>query len=202
MIGYALLSLKDMITELGESTVKGILSSFCSPQNKDVEEFIRLKAIEFARQSIAPTTLVYTSYKDKPVICGYFTITLKTITVRKADVGSKTFTRLKKFGTYNQEYKCCEIPAPLIAQLSKNYSSGYDRLITGDQLLELAMMEVKKLQSIGGGKVVYLECEDKLRLKEFYGKNGFKIFGKRNLDRDERDKLSGEYLIQMLKYLD
>lgn len=202
MIGYALLSLKDMITELGESTVKGILSSFCSPQNKDVEEFIRLKAIEFAKQSIAPTTLVYTSYKDKLVICGYFTITLKTITVRKADVGSKTFTRLKKFGTYNQEYKCCEIPAPLIAQLSKNFGSGYGSLITGDQLLELAVMEVKKLQSIGGGKVVYLECEDKPRLKEFYEKNGFRIFGKRNLDRDERDKLSGEYLIQMLKYLD
>lgn len=43
---------------------------------------------------------------------------------------------------------------------------------------------------------MYLECEDKKKLLEFYTKNNFKIFGKRNLDRDETD-LNGEYLIQL-----
>lgn len=201
MIGYSLIALNDMISELGESAVKNILSSFSSPLNPDVEYFIRHKAIEFAKRAIAPTTLVYTSYKDTPVICGYFTITIKSFVVRKKEVGSNTFKRLKKFGTYNEQFKCCSIPAPLIAQLSKNFTNEYNTLISGKELLDLALSEVKRLQAIGGGKVVYIECEDKPRLKEFYHNNGFREFGKRNLERDERDKLEGQYLIQMLKYI-
>lgn len=201
MNGYRIISLKDMVEALGESTVKTMLSSFSSPLNKDVEYFLRQRAIEFAKQSIAPTTLVYASYRDEPVLVGYFAITLKAFTVKK-DVGCNTFKRLKKFGTYNDELKSCHIPAPLIAQLSKNFTNGYDKLITGKELLELACDEVRKMQKIGGGKIVYLECEDKPKLEHFYIENGFKQFAKRTLDHDERDKLSGEYLLQMLKYLD
>lgn len=57
------------------------------------------------------------------------------------------------------------------------------------------------MQVIVGGKMVYLECEDKPRLIEFYSRNGFVNFGKRYLDKDETDTQSGEYLIQMLKYM-
>ena len=39
-------------------------------------------------------------------------------------------------------------------------------------------------------------------LLDFYSRNGFVNFGTRALDRDETDKLSGESLVQMLKYLD
>lgn len=44
----------------------------------------------------------------------------------------------------------------------------------------------------------FLECEDKLKLREFYESNGFVCFGKRNLERDEKEKNSGNYLFQML----
>ena len=57
------------------------------------------------------------------------------------------------------------------------------------------------IQAVLGGKFVYLECEDKDALLNFYGDNGFVIFGKRDLDRDERDRQSGQYLVQLLKYL-
>lgn len=36
-----------MLAELGENEVKGILSPFLCPLNKDVEDFIQNKAIEF-----------------------------------------------------------------------------------------------------------------------------------------------------------
>jgi len=52
-----------------------------------------------------------------------------------------------------------------------------------------------------GGKIVYLECEDKPKLKDFYTENGFVVFGERKLDRDEMDDFEDTYLIQMLKYL-
>lgn len=74
-------------------------------------------------------------------------------------------------------------------------------MITGDELLKLACDKIKSIQDEIGGKVTYLECEDKPKLIEFYESNGFVNFGKRELDKDEKDDLSGQYLIQMLKYL-
>lgn len=50
-----------------------------------------------------------------------------------------------------------------------------------------------------GGKVIFLECEDKDSLKKFYMDNGFFEFGKRKLDGDETN-LDGKYLIQWLCY--
>ena len=79
MTGYGLVNLKDMIQELGEGRTKEILSEFSCPLNKDVEFFLHCKAIEFARQGIAQTQLVVTSYKDKPVLVGYFTLSNKVL---------------------------------------------------------------------------------------------------------------------------
>ena len=90
---------------------------------------------------------------------------------------------------------------PLIAQLGKNYQHGYNTLITGEELLKLACDKVKEIQLSLGGRFVYLECEDKEVLLEFYSSNGFVNFGKRYMDRDEEEKMEGRYLIQMLKYI-
>lgn len=202
MTGYSILSLKDIIDEMGESYAKQMLSSFSCPLNKDVEYYIRHTSIEFAKQNLAPTFLVYASYKEKWVLCGYFTISIKMFTVAKKNVGTNIFRRLKKFGTYNDELKTCDISAPLIAQLSKNFTNNYNELITGTELLELACQEVRRSQAILGGKIVYLECEDKFKLIDFYSRYGFREFAKRNLDKDERSKMTGEYLVQMLKYFE
>ena len=48
---------------------------------------------------------------------------------------------------------------------------------------------------------MYLECEDKPKLKEFYENNGFVCFDKRNLEKDERETNEGQYLLQMISYL-
>jgi len=65
----------------------------------------------------------------------------------------------------------------------------------------MACDKVAQVQEMIGGKIVYLECEDKPYLIQFYESNGFVNFGQRTLDRDETEVLSGKYLIQMLKYL-
>lgn len=86
----------------------------------------------------------------------------------------------------------------LIGQIGKNYKNNYNELISGDVLLKFAFEKIKQVQEIVGGRFVFLECEDKPRLKEFYESNGFVCFGKRNLERDEMDKNEGQYLLQML----
>lgn len=61
--------------------------------------------------------------------------------------------------------------------------------------------KIINLKELMGGRFVFLECEDKAKLEKFYQNNGFVCFGKRNLEKDERNKNEGEYLLQMLKDL-
>lgn len=201
MTGFNIIALKEMIEQLGEEKTKEILSDFYCPKNPDVEKFIRYKAIEFAKQNIAPTHLVFSSYKDKVRLIGYFTLTVKSFYVSKSRLSKNLTKRISKFGTYDENIKGYHISAPLIAQLGKNFNDNLNELITGDELLKLACDKIKSIQDEIGGKVTYLECEDKPKLIEFYESNGFVNFGKRELDKDEKDDLSGRYLIQMLKYL-
>lgn len=201
MTGFNIVALKEMIEQLGENKTKEILSDFCCPKNLDVEKFIRHKSIEFAKQNIAPTHLVFSSYKGEIRLIGYFTLTIKSFFVLKSKLSKNMAKRISKFGTYDENIKGYNISAPLIAQLGKNFTDDLNELITGDELLKLACDKIKSIQSEIGGKVTYLECEDKPKLIEFYESNGFVNFGKRELDKDEKDDLSGQYLIQMLKYL-
>ncbi|ELC8463708.1 MAG: N-acetyltransferase [Clostridium perfringens] len=202
MAGYKQFSLKEMVKELGEECVKAILSNFSCPQNTDVEKFIKIKAIEFSKQNIAQTHLVFAEYKKNLELVGYFTLAPKTFFVKKGNLTSNLRRRVSKFGNYDENIKGYTIPAPLIAQLGKNFTNGFNNLITGDELLKMACDKIKAIQNDVGGKITYLECEDKPKLIEFYETNGFVNFGKRSLDKEEKDDLSGNYLIQLLKYLD
>lgn len=202
MAGYSILSLSDIIDEKGEDFCREILSFFSCPPNPDVEKFLtKRSAIDFAKQSIAQTFLVYASYRGKNVLCGYFTIANKYIVVGSHSVSKTTARRLRKFAMPNISDENLVIMAPLIAQLGKNYMNDYRKLITGDELLKMAIDKVSAAQRIIGGKVVYVECEDIDILKKFYEDNGFVIFGKRRLDKEERGEMNGSHLIQLLKYL-
>lgn len=202
MAGYSILSLSDIIDEKGEDFCREILSFFSCPPNPDVEKFLtKSSAIDFAKQSIAQTFLVYASYRGKNVLCGYFTIANKYIVVGSHSVSKTTARRLRKFAMPNISDDNLVIMAPLIAQLGKNYMNDYRKLITGDELLKMAIDKVSAAQRIIGGKVVYVECEDIDILKKFYEDNGFVIFGKRRLDKEERGEMNGSHLIQLLKYL-
>ena len=204
MDGYILVNLKDLIDEVGEKDARAILSSFSCPMNLDVQNFLRNNAVVFAKQGIAPTHLVFTSFKKEPVLIGYFTLANKTIRIPAHKISKSLGKRLNKFAqdrSRNSRPDEYIISAPLIGQLGKNFANEYNKLISGDILLQLALDKVREGQRIWGGKIVYLECEDKPRLIDFYTSNGFTQFGKRPLDRDERDVQSGQFLIQMLKYL-
>lgn len=199
MTGYIQVNLREMINKLGEDKVNNILSNFSCPLNKDVEMFLKHKSMEFSKQGIAITYLVFTSYKNEYLLSGYFTLATKFIIISRTSLSKTLQKRIGKFTQYDNELKRYVLSTPLIGQLAKNYY--YDNLITGDELLKLACDKVKFIQGEIGGRIVYLECEDKEKLIQFYSNNGFVLFGRRKLERDEVDLLEGAYLVQMLKYL-
>lgn len=200
MTGYKLINLKLMVDTVGEDTAKAVLSTFSCPLNRDVEGFLRIKAIDFAKQGFSQTHLVMASYREEPVLVGYFTLANKYITVSSKKLGNTQKKRLAKFSIFDNNLRAYCLSAPLIAQLGKNYANGYDKLISGDELLYLACRKVSTIQMDLGGKFAYLECEDKPCLVEFYKRNGFCAFDRRRLDKDETG-LDGDYLVQMLKYI-
>lgn len=204
MSGYIGINLRDILFDelLGESVAKKLLSSFSCPLNPDVEHFLKHTAIEFSKQSISSTYLIMASYKNEYVLVGYFALANKIFCIDKDSLPNKTWKkRMNKFGQFDRAIQRYTISAPLIGQLGKNFTNGYNKLITGDELLKLALDKVHEMQNIVGGKIVYLECEQKEKLIDFYSQNGFVNFGTRALDRDETTNLTGESLVQMLKYM-
>lgn len=193
--------MNQLIEQVGEDKTKSILSSFSCPKNIDVQEFLRSKAIQFSKMGLAKTHLIFWYEKDNPIeLAGYFAIASKFFTVSKGAVSKTTIKKISQYGNYSPDMQKYVIAAPLIAQLGKNYAGGNNYLISGDELLKMAVEKVKEIQNEIGGKFTYLECEDVEYLKQFYSNNGFREFGKRELDRDETD-LKGKYLIQFLKYI-
>ncbi len=192
------INLSDMIEQMGEDETKIILSSFSCPLNKDIENFLKNKAIEFSKRTTAKTHLVFWQTDDRKYkeFVGYYTVASKVITVDRDILSNTEAKKLRNQGIYDESRHTYTVPAPLIAQLGKNYSNGNDTLISGADLLHLAVNKVRKIQKEIGGRFMYLECEDNEKLLAFYTKYNFKIFGKRALDRDETD-VKGEYLIQL-----
>ncbi|MGN1097526.1 MAG: N-acetyltransferase [Clostridia bacterium] len=201
MTGYIQVNLQNLIDEKGEDFAKQIISGYSCPLNDDVSYFLKNKAIEFSKQSLSRTFLVFASYKREPVLVGYYTLANKFIHIDKNSLSSKLRKKISKFAQYDCQLHKYTLSAPLIAQLGKNYANGYNEQITGDELLKLACDKVREIQCAIGGKIVYLECEDNEKLTEFYAENGFVNFGKRKLDHEETEKMDGRYLIQMLRYL-
>ena len=95
--GYKIIPLNELMAQLDKERVTTILSSFSSPMNKDVELFLKQKAVTFDTQSISRTHLVFTSYKEQTVLAGYFTLTYKDFTIPAKNVGRSLRDRIKKF---------------------------------------------------------------------------------------------------------
>lgn len=202
---YLRVNLEDMIEIYGEDKTKSILADFSCPKNKDVENFLKFKAIEFSKQSIAKTQLIYyIEDEENPSVSkrlvGYFSLTHKTINVSKHALSNKLTTRIRRFAKFNYVNDSYALPVILIGQIGKNYTNSNNKLIEGNTLLELAFQSITIVQKYIGGKFVYLESEDKKYLAQFYRDNGFSQFGKRKLDRDEVD-IDGKYLLQWICYM-
>ena len=201
MTGINVINLKDMIDELGEHEVKIMLSEFSCPANKEVEFFLHKKSIEFAKQGLSQTHLVYMPYKSKPTLVGYFTLAQKTILVFPSSVSKSLGKKMSKFSKYDDKTKSRLLPAILIAQFSKNFTDGIDKLIQGEELLKITLDKIEAVHSIIGGRVIFLECEDNEKLINFYERFGFVSFGQRPIESDEKYNQKAPYYIQMLKYL-
>lgn len=199
---YYQVNLQNMLEELGKDRVETILSDFSCPQNEDVEYFLKRKAILFSQQGFAKTFLVFWCSADETerYLIGYYSIASKVIEVERNSVSKRTYSKLLQFDVTSFTEEGCMVPAILIGQLGKKFTDGNNTLISGDELLKMAVDRIHDIQYELGGKFTYVECENKEKLIRFYQNNGFVLFGKRKLDKDET-MIQGKELMQLLKYI-
>ncbi len=183
--------------ELGEEELLEFLSEFTCDKNIDVERFLKEQSVEFTKKNQSVTYLVFTN--EDVALAGYFTITIKPITVN-ADSFSNTMKRkISRVGELDKTNNTYTLSAYLIAQLGKNFSCNMGERIAGEQLLQAAMDTIKELQYMAGGMVVFLEADDNEKLIEFYEeKNRFKRFATKEVKTGTEDVHT---LIQFLKVL-
>ena len=173
--------------KLGEDRLLHEISEFSCPKNPDVENFLKNNAVEFTKKSQSVTYFVY-SLESKRLV-GYFSIALKSLTVRGEMVSKTVKKKLLRISELDENLDTYNMSAYLIAQLAKNYTNDCDKEITGAELIELAWM--------AGGVVAFLEAEPREKLLSFYQTNRFQQFDTRQTTSSEEQ----HELVQLLRLL-
>jgi len=175
--------IKDIFESGKELVLKTAIEEFLC-RDKEVEEFLKSKAFDFDKRNKSRTYLIiddeYESI-DAIVVYGFFTLTMKTLEL------SSTLPKsvIKRIDGFSKDVQATE--AVLLGQLGKN--QNYQNDISGQEILKFALDTVYEIHNLVGGRIVFLECDEKQKLIEFYEKGGFVFLQK-----------SGEY-VQMLRYL-
>ena len=180
--------------ENGELYFNSIVKDFNS-RNKDVEDFLKTKAVQATKLNTATTYLVCVQQSDvEIVLVGYFSLAIKMLSLKR-DVLSKSAQRIiGRFGYYNDDSKSYEIPAILVAQFGRNFNKE-SVSISGTDLMAITLHQVKNALSFLSGKTVFLESENKQKLIDFYEKNGFTILNNEVLSKNKKE------LIQLYRLL-
>lgn len=181
----------DLIDEMGEDGVKNILSNFYCTINPEIQGFINNNAIDFAKKKVSITYLFMDDGLD--VVFAIYSITHKVIEIDITGLSNNLVKQIKKFAEIDNDGKCTA-SAFLIAQFGKS-DKGQEKSIDGNDLMNAVIYHLKEIQHEIGGKIVYLECENKPKLLKFYKENGFVLFGER---QNQNDGILYEQLLDIL----
>ena len=174
----------DMISSYGEEGVREDLDSFSSPQNQEIEDFIRNKSIEFAQRKLSVSYIV--SDASDGEILGYFTLAHKALDIKGTNLSNTNRRKLGNYARYDQDEDNYSVSAFLLAQFGKNYAVDEGKRISGTELMEYAIDILSDIQHRIGGGGVYLDAEDRPKLTEFYeDKVKYKCFGERYSEADQ-----------------
>jgi len=168
-----------------ECDLKEAISVFTC-KDKDVEVFLKRKAIDFEKRDKSRTYIVFDNdafMSGIMSILAYFTLSLKSLEF--GDTVSKG--KIKDIDGFSKEVKGVAIP--LVGQFGKDENAA--KRISGKDLLDHCMGKIYEVQSLIGGRYVLIECHDIDKIVNFYRDSEF--------DRLQFDK-SDNYL-QMVRRL-
>lgn len=173
MLDYLVFSLSELIvmlkhSESGMKNLEKVLEKF-SCREKDVENFLRYKAIKFEEIERGKTFLIINNglfEKEGDIdVVAFFTTGMTTLDLSNL---SKNKRKVLLGGHPNHD----NIPAFLIGQLGRNKKYSHNEL-SGKILLKECFSQLKEAQKVIGIKNVVIEC--KSELIPFYEAHGFGV---------------------------
>lgn len=175
---YTIVNILDLLEAIGEENVTVILSDFSCPVNKEIENFVRYRSVEFAKKKMSITYFLMNADGE---IAAIFTLTHKAVEIGSAGLSAAMRRKLMRYAQPDAGTNSYTVSAFLIAQFGKNDGFKGKGTLSGNMLMDNAFEILERVQRDIGGAIVYLECEDRPKLLEFYqnDKNRFKIFGER-----------------------
>ena len=181
MNNFTSVQILELIESVGEDEVQEILSNFSCEKNDEIEHFLKKNAVDFAKKKMSITHLVFNQEAE---LVGYFSLTHKPLTLKNDALSKRSQKRMQRHAKYDPLIESYNVSAFLIAQLGKNSNQSIRNPITGEELMDCTWNTLTDVQSKVGGGVVFLECEDRQKLLDFYQNeiNHFSIFGERMSD--------------------
>lgn len=153
--------------------IRNILKEFRSRERNSIEDFLHNKAIDFEKNSLSATHLIYNEYGDR--LLGYFTLANKSLIISKEDFEKMSKTQQKKLSQSGRilENGSCIVNSFLLAQIGKNYNDSEN--ISGFDILDLSYSLLSVVKEIINTKYVWLECENNKSLINYYLNYGFNL---------------------------
>ncbi len=187
------MNILDLLESVGTDEVLNGISDFSCPQNKEIENFLHKNAIEFARRKLSITYLLLDNSDGE--IVGYFTLAHKAIEIKNDNISNTVRKKLSSHAKLDADTNSFTASAFLLAQIGKNYGVDNGKRITGKELMKFANDILADIQHRIGGAIIYLDCEDNQKLKDFYiNENHYKVFGERHSASE------CVYYLQMLRF--
>lgn len=101
-------------------------------------------------------------------IVAIFTLAHKAVEIGNMRLSNSKRKKISRYAVLDTETGCYTVSAFLIAQFGKNYAVEDGKAIDGSELMDLTFEILEKVQHDIGGGIVFLECEDKPKLLDFY----------------------------------
>jgi hypothetical protein len=164
------------------------LEKFTCSLNLEVEDFLRFKALTFEKAKKSRTYLMLDENDQSGFIrpLAYFSISIHLLDVN--GVHSSTM-RKSLFGLYYSSSTIQTfVPCYLLGQLGRDDNAS--SIITGDELVALAIGKIQNAHVAVGGRFIKLDCENVPTLQALYRRHGFQPV----------QRLEGRKLIEMVRF--
>ena len=181
--------------KVGDRVLSSTLAQFSIPLNKEVEDFIRNKALQATKLKSSITYVLVD--EDIAEVIGYFTLLVKPFTIPASRLSSTNRRLISRFSEVNEETGNYTASVFLLAQIGKNYAIQRQYQVSGRDLLEVALDKLRAAQDLIGGKLVLIEREtERMKLHDFYKANGFKSWNSRY---DKNDNVQYDQMIRVIE---
>lgn len=169
---YKVIPLGEILTkEYEQQKIEDSFKKFSCQREKDLEDFLMLKAIPYQKTGFGKTYLCIDEEaleRNEFSIMAYFTIAQKSL-----DISSLSKKKKRKvLGEYPGRDNLSSVPAYLIGQLGRCDTYNHEEL-SGEQLLYECYHAISMAAMIVGGNMLVLECREHM-FGNFYEGQGFK----------------------------